>query len=72
MLGSLRKHALGGEPAPDRARPQFREAKAQIELVKWLRSRDDCLVMQLENARKRNMRQVARDKAAGLLGGAPL
>jgi hypothetical protein len=27
--------------------------------------------MQLENARKRNMRQVARDKAAGLLGGAP-
>ena len=73
MLNSVRKHTLG-EAAALAAPPKpraYRESFEQREVVKWLRSRDNWLVMRVENAAKRTGAQYARDHAMGMEPGAP-
>lgn len=71
VLGSVRKHQLGGDAPTPRAKTKYPEGHAQREVVKWLRARPDWMVMRVENAARRTMAQVARDKALGMEPGAP-
>lgn len=73
MLGRLRVHSLGGEAAvkKPRAERKYDETKDQKAVVQWLRARPDWMVMRLENAARRTPAQSARDKAMGMLPGAP-
>jgi hypothetical protein len=71
MLSSARKHVMGGV-APVRKARSYGEAQDQRRVVAWLRARPAWLVLRVENAAKRSMAAAARDKAMGMLGGAPL
>jgi hypothetical protein len=73
MLGPLRGAAFG-EPPPERKRPAKRaypEGVIQRELVRWLRTMPDWMIVRVENAARRKPAQAARDKALGMLPGAP-
>ncbi len=73
MLGKVRGHLLGGEAAvkPTKKAREYNETDDQKRVVKWLRDRPDWMVMRLENAARRTPAQAARDKAMGMLPGAP-
>lgn len=67
MIGPLRKFT------DEEAKPKKRtypETKAQIECVKWLRARGDCLVIRCENGEERTPQATERAKAMGLEPGA--
>jgi hypothetical protein len=71
MLSSARKHVMGGVVPAVKPR-RYGEAGEQRRVVAWLRARSEWLVMRIENAAKRSMAAAARDKAMGMLPGAPL
>lgn len=71
MLGSIRKHTLGGPPPPPKKKRSYPEGKIQAAIVKWLRARPDWMVIACENAARRTRAQVARAKALGMQPGAP-
>lgn len=73
MLGSVRKHSLDLTPPPEKKKTKrsYPESDAQKRVVQWIRSRDNWLVMRMENALRRTDAQAARDQALGMEPGAP-
>lgn len=70
LLGGRRRHGFGLPPAT-RRKSVYREGDAQRRLVAKMREDPDFMVLRLENAQRRTLAQVVRDKALGMLPGAP-
>lgn len=71
MIGSIRKHQLGGAAPKARAKPVYKESNAQRQFVAWLRKRPNWKVTRVENEGKRSPAQTARAKQMGMTPGDP-